>query len=241
MTPGKTTNHHHDHRKRMKAKFLSHGFSAFEPHEILEMLLYYALPRIDTNPIAHELISRFGSISAVFDAPIGKLCEVPGISEHTAILIKMVPQLAKEYMCDTNSEKKSFSDYDTAGHFFVSKFIGVLNERLYAAYFDNGMHLIGIVLISDGDVNSSQVSVRKIVSEALAENASFVMLAHNHPGGTVIPSADDLNVTNACEIALDMVGVKLAEHFIIAGGRYMGICQMRSSTAKDLTGQQSVR
>ncbi len=232
MSQSETKNIHEDHRKRMKARFLSHGFSAFEPHEILEMLLYYPLPRKDTNGIAHELISRFGSISGAFDAPIEKLCEISGISEHTAILFKMIPQLAKVYICDSNSEKESFSDYDEAGSFFMSKFIGALNEKLYAAFFDNGMHLIDCVLVGDGDVNSSQVSIRRIVSEALSKDASFVMLAHNHPKGTVIPSADDLNVTNACEMALNMVGIKLSEHFIVAGGKYMGIYRMRSSTAR---------
>ncbi len=234
MSSVETNGFHKDHRSRMKAKFLSHGFSAFEQHEIIEMILYYAIPRKDTNPIAHELISRFGSISGVFDAPIERLCEVEGVSEHTAILLKMIPMLAKEYMCDSDSEKESFADYDTVGQFFVSNFIGILNERLYAAYFDNGMHLLDLVIIGEGDVNSSQVSVRKIVSEDLSKNASFVMLAHNHPGGTVIPSADDLNVTNACEMALDMVGVKLSEHFIVSGKRYMGICRMRSNVANDM-------
>lgn len=233
MTPGETNNIHSDHRKRMKARFLSRGLSEFEQHEMLELLLYYALPRKDTNALGHELIARFGSLSGVFDAPIERLCEVPGVSEHTAILLKMVPQLAKEYMCDVDREKDDFTDYDKSGQFFVSRFIGCCNERLYAAYFDNGMHLIDCVLVNEGDVNSSQVSIRKIVSCALEKNASSVALAHNHPGGTVIPSADDLNVTNACEMALSTVGIKLVEHFIVAGGKYMGICYMRSCTLKD--------
>ena len=229
MTQSDTKNIHADHRKRMKAKFLSHGFSSFDHHEIIEMLLYYALPRKDTNLIAHELVSRFGSLSGVFDAPIEKLCEVPGVSEHTAVLLKMVPQLAKEYMCDSNRERESYASYDKAGSFFVSKFIGALNEKLYAAYFDNGMHLLDFTLVSEGDVNTSYVNIRKIVSEALSKNASHVMLAHNHPGGAAIPSADDLNATKACEVALSVVGIKLVEHYIIAGGGYIGILHTRAN------------
>ena len=222
-------NIHADHRQRMKARFLSHGFSAFEQHEMLEMLLYYALPRKDTNAIGHKLIEHFGSISAVFDAPVEKLCEVSGVSEHTAILIKMIPALAKEYITDSNRGKENFSDYDDAGQFFVSKFIGETHEKLYAVYLDNGMHLLGCSLIGEGDVNCSNVSVRKIISEALAYDASFVMLGHNHPNGTVIPSGDDLNVTNSCDIAMNVVGIRLSEHYIVAGNKYMGIRYMRSN------------
>ncbi len=220
-------NLHADHRKRMKARFLAHGLASFDAHEILEMLLYYALPRRDTNGIGHELIRKFGSLSSVFDAPVEELCTVDGVSEHSAILIKMIPQLAREYMNDLDSDKETFCDYDKAGSFFASKFIGSVTEEVYIALFDNGMHLIDCKKGNVGEVNSSSVSIRNLVSYALGKNASFVMLAHNHPGGTVIPSGDDLNVTKACETALNMVDVKLAEHYVVSGSRYMGIVRMR--------------
>jgi DNA repair protein RadC len=220
---------HADHRKRVKARFMEYGFSGFEDHEILEMLLYYALPRKDTNIIGHKLIETFGSISAVFDAPIHELSKIDGISEHTSILIKMIPQLAKVYIEDKNAEKASLSNYDEAGKFFTTKFIGLTNECFFVAFLDNGMHLIDCVLMNSGDVNSSQVSLRKIASQALEKNASFVMLAHNHPSGTVIPSGDDLSVTKACAAALDIIGVKLSEHYIVSGEKFMGILKMRAS------------
>ncbi|MBE6571193.1 MAG: hypothetical protein E7656_02960 [Ruminococcaceae bacterium] len=226
MTPRDTQNTHADHRKRLKARFLEHGLSAFDKHEVLEMLLFYALPRKDTNAIGHALIDRFGSISAVFDASIEALCSVQGISEHTAILLKMMPQLVGVYLYDLDREgnKVKYFDYNEMGRFFVSKFVGKQTEALYAAYFDNGMHLIDCTLISDGEVNGSHMSVRKVVSGALANDASFVVLAHNHPKGTVLPSDSDITATNVCKAALNVVDVVLYEHYIISGTRYMGLC-----------------
>ena len=220
-------NPHMLHRKRLKARFSEGGFNGFSEHEILELLLCYALPRQDTNKIGHALIDRFGSLSRVFEADVGELCETSGISEHSALLLKMVPELCRAYLTDKGKEVKTYDDYDDAGRFFVNRFIGVSAEEIYAAFLDNGYHLLDCVKISEGVVNASAISIRKVATIALMRNASFVMLAHNHPGGTVIPSGDDLNVTRALSAALEMLGVHLAEHYIVAGEQYVGILKMR--------------
>lgn len=222
-----TTNIHENHRKRIKEKFLSSGFEHMQQHEILEMLLYYSIPRKDTNEIAHLLINKFGSLSGVFDASVESLCEVSGISLHSAILFKMIPALSREYLGDISKDNKTVFNYESAGDFFVSKFLGTNRETLYAAYFDNGMHLIACTKIGEGTVNSSDVNIRTIATEALSCDASFVMLAHNHPKGVLIPSGDDLDTTHACEAALSLVNVRLAEHYIVSGSKYMGIKKMR--------------
>lgn len=233
MDPKPTKNVHSDHRLRMKERFLKQGLSTFHSHEILEMLLYYALPRKDTNALAHDLIRHFGSLNEVFDATPQQLCEVSGVSEHTAILIKMIPQLAQKYMSEVSIKKENLADYDSAGRYFVSAFVGEIRERVLAAYLDNGMNLIKMSVIGDGDVNASQVSVRKIVSEALANDAAFLILAHNHPHGTILPSNDDLTCTNICGNALSVVGIKLVEHYVIAGNRYMGIIKKSVGAKQD--------
>lgn len=221
-------NPHLLHRKRLKGRFYDSGFSGFSDHEILELLLCYALPRQDTNVIGHRLMERFGSLSGVFDADFRELCQVSGISEHSALLLKMVPELAKAYLADKGREVKTYGSYDDAGRYFVTLFIGSTVEEFYAAFLDNGYHLLDCVKISEGVVNASQVSIRKVASLALSKNASFVMLAHNHPGGTVIPSGDDLNTTRACSAALEILGITLSEHYIVSGEQYMGILHMRS-------------
>ena len=222
-------NLHTDHRKRMKARFLETGLDKFNDHEKLEFLLYYALPRMDTNPLGHELLNTFGSISAVFDASVEDLCKVKGVSEHTSILIKMIPQLARAYMCDLERERKTLSSFCEAGEYFSARFIGSSTEEFYVVFLDNSMRIIDCVNMSKGDINSTQVSMRKLISKAISTNASCVMMAHNHPGGVAIPSNNDLNVTNSCRMALEMVGVKLVEHFVIAGENYVGIMNLRSS------------
>ena len=227
-------NLHIQHRQRLKARFAKSGFSGFSDHEILELLLCYALPRKDTNQIGHALINRFGSLSRVFEADIGELCEVSGISEHSALLLKSVPELCRAYLTDKGKEVKAYGDYDDAGRYFVNRFVGVSDEEVYAAFLDNGYHMIECVKLSEGVVNASAVNIRKIASLALQRNAAFVMLAHNHPGGTVIPSGEDLNVTRAVAPALDILGVRLAEHYIVAGEQYIGIMKMRLGSSSEL-------
>ena len=95
---------HKEHRSRMKNRFLAEGIDSFEPHEILELLLYYSIPQKDTNELAHTLIDRFGKLSAVFDAPYDDLLSVPGVSEHTATLIKLIPALSRRYALEKNSK-----------------------------------------------------------------------------------------------------------------------------------------
>lgn len=223
-------NLHKDHRKRVKKRFLNTGFESFEKHEMLELLLYYSIPRKDTNAIAHRLIDTFGSLSAVFDAPVEKLCEVDGISEHTAVLIKMIPQLAREYAADIDLDKKSFSDYFELGEFFVSKFLGETKEKLYAAFFDNGMHMLDCIKLSEGNTNSTDANIRSLSYNAIRLDCSFVALAHNHPNSLPIPSVEDLDVTKACRLALKLVDVELVEHYIVSGGRFMGVVKQSGDT-----------
>lgn len=223
-------NLHKDHRKRVKKRFLNTGFESFEKHEMLELLLYYSIPRKDTNAIAHRLIDTFGSLSAVFDAPVEKLCEVDGISEHTAVLIKMIPQLAREYAADIDLDKKSFSDYFELGEFFVSKFLGETKEKLYAAFFDNGMHMLDCIKLSEGNTNSTDANIRSLSYNAIRLDCSFVALAHNHPNSLPIPSVEDLDVTKACRLALKLVDVELVEHYVVSGGRFMGVVKQSGDT-----------
>ncbi|MBR5528711.1 MAG: RadC family protein [Clostridia bacterium] len=220
---------HEEHRKRMKARFLEHGFEHFNDFEILEMILFYSLPRKDTRPIAINLIKKFGSLSAVLEASINELCSVDGISSHSATLIKLIPELARVYVSDNNQGITSFSDYTSAGKYFVSAFVGMQEERIVVAFLDNSMNLIKSKVFDAGDVSSSFISNRNITRMALESGATHVMMAHNHPKGIAIPSAGDLSATRSISAALEIVGVELNEHFVVSGDKYMGILKMRAS------------
>ena len=225
------TSCHSDHRKRMKHRFLEQGFDSFNDHEKLEFLLYYALPRQDTNPIGHALIERFGSLSGVFDASIDQLCEVKGVSEHTAILIKLMPQLMRSYLCDSKKDRKNISDEKAAAEYFCTKFLGITSEEIHAAFLDSSMNILDCTDIGYGVTANAQVNVKKLVATAIATNCANVIIAHNHPGGVAIPSGSDLNTTTSCRLALEMIGVRLVEHYVISGNSYVGIINMKTQAS----------
>lgn len=153
------------------------------------------VPCRDTNETAHRLISRFGSLSSVFDAGIGELTDVEGISLNTAVLIKLIPALSRAYLLDRDTRYPSFRDPEKLGRYLVNSFIGCTGERLIAVYFNNRGECIGKTVVSEGTVNSTDIPVRKIAETGYRMKAAYFVLAHNHPDGDPIPSAEDISAT----------------------------------------------
>ncbi len=214
---------HEGHRQRLKNKFIQHGFQGFEPHNILELLLFYSIPRKDTNEIAHNLLNHFGSLSKVFNADFEELIKVEGIKENSATLIKMIPKIAQEYV---NSGLETSPVFDTAnkiGEYFVNKYMGEKNEIVYAMLLNNKFELLSVEKIHEGSVNSASVFPRKILDSVVRNNASMLILAHNHPDGIVCPSMEDINTTADLMASFGAVGIKLVEHFVIAGVEFCPI------------------
>ncbi len=220
---------HEDHRKRVRERFLSEGLDGFAPHNVLEFLLFYSIPRRDTNEIAHALLDKFGGLSQVFDADINELAEVNGIGINSAVLIKLIPQLAKRYMTDSvRPEDGKFNRASKIGDYFVSRFIGETTEVVYMMLLDSSYSLINCRRIFEGSVNSAHLPTRTVISEALSTKASMVVLAHNHPGGLAVPSSNDINTTRCLSDALGLIDAKLLEHYVIAGSRYAMIMSMQT-------------
>lgn len=222
-------NVHEGHRGRLKNKFLETGFQGFETHNILELLLFYSIPRKDTNEIAHNLLNRFGSLKDVFNADFEDLLTINGISENSATLIKMIPQIAKEYINDSFKEGEVFDTANKIGTYFVNKFLGERNEIVYAMLLTNNFELISVERLHEGTVNSAQVQIRKIVDKIIKRNASMVVLAHNHPNGSVCPSSDDIDTTANMMSLFSSLEINLIEHFIIAGKEYAPIIHNTAS------------
>ena len=215
---------HKEHRKRVKDRFLKEGLENFEPHNILEMLLFYSIPQKDTNETAHLLLDRFGSISAVFDASYQDLMTVPGIKEHSATLIKMIPQIAQKYVADKNDDSGLIlSSIDKIERFFKNKYISATNEIVYLLLLDNKLKIIDCIKLHEGSVNSSAITMRSVVEAALRNNASSVVLAHNHPQGIVVPSPDDIYTTENVKNALSLMGINFLAHILVAGNKYTNI------------------
>ena len=214
---------HKDHRKHTKDRFLSEGLDSFEPHNVLELLLFYSIPQKDTNETAHMLINRFGSLSAVFDAPYDDLLTVPGISEHSATLIKLIPAISRRYAMEKNSKVTKLSSIEDIGKYLVARYLGVTEETVLLLLLDNKFGLIDCVKVHEGSVNSSAITMRKLIETALFKRASMVVLAHNHPSGVALPSSDDLFTTQQVKRAFDLVEIGMLAHIIVAGDTFTHI------------------
>ncbi len=216
-------NLHEGHRQRLKERFIKSGLADFEDHNILELLLFFSIPRSDTNELGHELLKKFGSLSNVFDAPVDELCKVDGIGIHSATLIKMIPELCNIYHTDKTENVTIVNSTNMAGRYFVPRFMGKANEEVHIMLLDDKKKVIKCEMISKGTVNASAVSIRKIASEALNSNATGVVIAHNHPGGIALPSASDITVTKRIYNALKLMDIQLCDHIVVADGDFVSM------------------
>lgn len=224
-----TKNIHDGHRKRLKERFLKGGMDGLTDINCLELLLFYALPRRDTNPIAHELLDHFGSLSAVLDAPPEQLQKISGISEHAATLLHIIPQLARRYMVDQTGADDILNTTKRCGEYLLPHFIGAREEQVYLLSLDAKCKALDCRLISKGGLNSANVPVRKIVEVALTVGATSVVLAHNHPSGIALPSREDEATTLRLFNALDAVGILFADHIIIADDDFVSMADSQFS------------
>lgn len=218
------SNLHAGHRKRLKNKYLTLGIGSLKDEEILELLLFYALPQGDTSNLAHRLLTRFGSLSAILDTPRERLLEVSGINEHSAIYLSLLTDVGKLYRMDKINADNLYESKEKIGR-YVTAFLGAeRRERTALLCFDRQRRLISGEVIFDEAVGQlSTAHIRKICTRALGVGAYSVVLAHNHTSGIAEPSENDLSSTNALDISLGGVGVQLIEHFIVTDESYIGI------------------
>ncbi len=207
-------NSHTGHRNRMKNRFLKTGLDSFEPHEVLEFLLFYAIPKKDTNELAHELINNFGSIAGVLNAPYEVLIKIKGVGAHTAILLKQIPQLFRIYCEDLKKPCKVMDTPEKWIEFFRPKFIGRVNEYLFVAGVDDAVNFVSCELISSGNKNKIEFSCEALVRFTIHWNVDRIVLAHNHPNGIAMPSMSDKIKTEKLEMALRHLNISLMDHFI---------------------------
>lgn len=207
---------HSGHRSRMKKKLAAQGLDAFEPHEVLEILLYYAIPQHNTNDIAKNLIDRFGSFSSVLDAPIDLLMKA-GLTEHQALYLKMLPDVTRLYLLDKYHNPDKVFDCNNTAAYIIDRFVGFEEaEHVFLLLLDKKGKEVYSGMICKGDFDSANVSVREIVTLALNYGAVYAILAHSHPSGFAMPSRDDVLMTKDLKAALKLVKVDLLDHYIVA-------------------------
>ena len=204
---------HDGHRQRLKTEFLVRPDS-FPDHKLLELLLFYANPRSDTNPLAHELIERFGSLAGVLDAAPEELQKVKGVGEHAAVLFKAAKELAGRYLAARTSMDEIARNSKDYYQILRPHFFGARNEQVCLLCLDGKRKVLGIRKLGEGNVNAVHVTTRLIAEAALSLNASAVVLAHNHVSGIALPSDDDVATTRSLAPFLARMGVELLDHVI---------------------------
>lgn len=218
---------HHGHRERMKQEFLQGGLAHFSEPRVLELLLFYSRLQGDVNPLAHRLLDTFGSLAGVLDAPPEALAKVPGVGENTVVLLKLLPAIAARYLASRANAEMILSDSASLHELFLPYFFGARNEMSYLACFDSKLKLLGVKKISEGSPNANEISIRKISTEALALNATVVVLAHNHPSGLATPSEEDIFTTRYIQDSLRPLGITLYDHVILADGEMVSLKDSR--------------
>lgn len=218
---------HAGHRQRLKDRFRKEGLDGFTDIQILELLLFFCIPRRDTNPIAHGLLDRFGSLHQILNAPLHELEKVEGVGEQASTLISLVRQISRSYSVSQGGKAPVLGTTEDCGDYLKRFFLGKLDETVYLLSMDSKGMVLDCSEVARGSVNSANVSVRKIVEKALGFNAASVVLAHNHPGGYAIPSDEDVVTTRRIAMALDAVGIILADHIVVADNDYVSLADSR--------------
>ena len=218
-------NIHEGHRDRMKSEFLENGLENMAPHRILELLLFYCVPRCDTNPLAHELIDRYKTLAGVLDAPIEELLTFKGITKNNVGLLKMIVPLSRIYTQDKEKKNIRFNSIDDIGDYLLARFFGFTDEKFGVLCMDSAAKQLGFKIVSEGDLNSVGISTRNIIEYVLSTKATCIVIAHNHPSGIALPSDQDIAITEQVKVALSHIGVRLVDHIIIADNDYISLYQ----------------
>lgn len=214
---------HTGHRERLFERYANSGIDSFSDVELLELVLTFAIPRKDTNPIAHRLLAQFGSLRTVFEAPLLSLESVEGMTKRAATLLQMYPGVWKRYENCLQRETVFFRTTEACGDYLEPFFRGLRDEHVWLLCLDAKCKLLDCREISHGTVNFATLPIRRVVETALAVNASSVVIAHNHPSGIALPSKEDVELTKQLQTALQSVDVLLADHIVVAEGDYVSM------------------
>ena len=224
----KAKNIHKGHREKVKQRYIESGLGSMPDHNILELLLFFGIPQKDTNPLAHELMDRFGSFSGVLEASVTELKSVKGMTDSAACLLTIFLPVYKRYVSDLRKKKLQFKNPKEIADYLRPLYLDTNNERIYALCFDLQDRLIACRVVNDGDIDSSTFDIRKLATIVLEVRAKKVILSHNHPNGTLVPSDGDVKVTKSAFDLLDMLKVQLLDHIIVTDSSYFSMVKSPS-------------
>jgi len=210
--------HYHGHRKRLRGRFRKSGFAGFAEHEVVELILTLAIPRVDVKEPAKALLRRFGSLRGVMDATLPELESVKGIGEVAATSLYIVRESATLYLQEASEGTQILRDAERLSDFWRMR-IGALRHEVFAvAYLDSAYGLLrnGVEILQVGTIDRAAVYPRSVVEAALRRQAAALVLAHNHPNGFVDPTDHDKVVTRAIVLAADTISLRVVDHLIVS-------------------------
>ena len=216
---------HDGHRQRLRERFLREGLDNFDELQVLELLLFYCVPRQDTNPMAHALLERFGSLAQVLEADPAELRKVPGIGDNAATFLALVMSASRYYQVNKASSAVILPTIEQCGKYLLHRFHGRRNETVFLLCLDAKCKVLCCKEVGEGSVNSAAVPIRRIVEIALGANATPAILAHYHPSGLAIPSGEDVQTTRRLAAALDAVEIVLSDHIVVAEDDFVSMVQ----------------
>ena len=214
---------HDGHRQRVKQRFRKEGLRGFDDLHIVELLLFYCVPRRDTNLLAHKLIDHFGSLHRILTAPVSELEKIEGVNENIAGFLTLISAVNEECQIRKSLEVQKIRSLGEAGCIVRNMLANKRNEQVCMICLDGKNNVLSTEILGEGSVNSANVPIRRIVERAIAVNASSVIIGHNHPGGVPVASDEDISTTRFLGKLLQTVDVTLVDHIIVAEGEFSSL------------------
>lgn len=222
----KAENLHAGHRKRIKEQILLGQINENSPkHTLLEALLFYSVPRRDTNPIAHRLINRFGNVTGALCAPEEELLKIDGVTENTVALFKLYASISRCSAIEKTDDTDVLKSADEIGQYIHSRYTMKSGEWASLLCIKPNGSVLRFEFIGEGDISTVGISTRRILEIAVKSSATIVILAHNHPSGIALPSAIDVEITKGLVQSLRQVGISLVDHIIVTENDYVSMAQ----------------
>lgn len=208
------------HRERLRARFQRDGAAGMHDYEILELLLTYAIPRVDVKPHAKDLLKRFGSLSGVLDAPPDVIQEVANIGPISSTLIRLVKEVCEAYLAEKMKERDVLSSPQAVLDFARVKLAGLAHEVFMLIFLNTKNRVLDFKIVQQGTVDRAAIYPRRIVEEALAHHAASVIFIHNHPSGDAEPSPEDRQLTRSLLDAARTIDLRVLDHIIVGKEGY---------------------
>jgi DNA repair protein RadC len=206
---------HEGHRQRLRERYVNTGLDGFQEHELLELLLTYAIPRRNTNDIAHSLIGRFGSLSSVLEADAAELASISGVGEYAAVFLRLIGDTARKAAKADPRQTPRLNTPAAAAAFAMDLLRAERYESVYVVSLDKNMRLLHAERLLTGTLTEAPLYPRRVVESALMHRAHSVLLLHNHPSGDASPSQSDAQATEAVKTALNSIDIRLFDHIVV--------------------------